>query len=125
MKLNLPLILSKKEYFRSFLSLENLYTFIEHNLKNYEQLQIFNVTDSGSLSISNLIKYFPKIYKSKSIIFKLDIWLINILKKLPLVNKILNPLTSSFIINSINIKVILKSTKQCLRKLIYLTYLIK
>ena len=34
---------------------------------------------------------FSKIYKSKSIIFKLDIWLINILKKLPLV-KILSHL---------------------------------
>lgn len=115
LKFNLPLILSKKEYFRSFLSIENLFTFIEHNLKNYKQLQIFNVSDAGVLSTSNLIRYFARTYKSKSIIFKLDIWLIKILKKIPLLNKILNPLTSSFIINSINIKVILKSTKQCLK----------
>ena len=45
LKFNFPLILSKKEYFRSFLSIENLFTFIEHNLKNYKQFQIFNVSD--------------------------------------------------------------------------------
>ena len=49
-------------------------------------------------------------------IFKLDVWLIKILKGLPLLKKFLNPLTSSFIINSINLKVILKSTKQCLKE---------
>ena len=85
--------------------------------KLYKQFQIFNVSDAGVLSTSNLIKYFSTTYKSKSIIFKLDIWLIKILKKIPLLKKILNPLTSSFIINSINIKIILKSTKQCLREL--------
>ncbi len=118
-KYKIPIITSKTEILRSFLSIENLLSFIEYNLFNHKKFEIFNVSDPQTLSINKLISIFSKLTKSTSINIQLSNSSLFYFKKIPILKKILNPLTSNFIIKTVNknaiSKVKLKSTKEMLK----------
>ena len=90
--------------------------FIEYNLLNHKKLQIFNVSDSQTLSIDELISIFSKMNRSISKNIRLNKFILSFLKKIPILKNILNPLTSDFIIETIYddtiSKVKLKPTKE-------------
>lgn len=117
-KYRIPIFTSKKNVLRSFLSTENLLKFIEYNLLNHTKLQIFNVSDSQTLSIDELISIFSKMNRSICINIHLNKFILSFLKKIPILKNILNPLTSDFIIETIYndtiSKVKLKTTKEIL-----------
>ena len=120
-KYKIPILTSKSNVCRSFLSTENLLKFIEYNLLSYQKFQIFNLCDSKSLSIRELISIFSKINKSKTINIELSDFALYYLKKLPILKKILDPLTSNFIIETIHKNITsqikLKTTKEVLNNI--------
>lgn len=97
---SLPFVYFKNadKFKKSFLSIENIKKIITHNINNPQSInnEIFNIADSDSASLNELIFAYKKICSSNSIIFPLPAVLFNVLSKF----KIFKKLYGNFVIDS-------------------------